>query len=190
MIYLSKIKINKYSTFELKIGIDMIIEIYLNLKLFDENLKLHTLKTILIVLTIISTGLALLFSKPFPDNYNILLSLIICYILFRLTYTFIENKLVKTIFYIGTNIEYCSKLKKNPRYTIKEVKFHSSIDENNPYIYLIWFDFVTLEGDKLFTSKKRKIDCTKVVDERGYIHREKVIHSFKSIFKKEIKKIE
>ena len=64
------------------------------------------------------------------------------------------------------------------------------MDEKNPSIYLIWFDFILFEDNKIIKSIKRKIDCTKVYDERGHIYANRVIRSFKSIFKKEIKKIE
>ena len=190
MIYIPKLKINKYSIYELKAGIDSIIETQLNIQNFQENLTLNNIKLILVILAIFCAGIAHLFSKPFPDHYYIILFAIIFYVIFRNIFWFIENKLIKNIFYIGSNFEYCKKFRKNKQYSIKEIKFHSNIDEKNPFIFEIWFDFITLEDNKTFISKKKKIDCTKVYDERGYLHIERVIHSFKSIFKKEIKKID
>ena len=190
MIYIPKLKINKYSIYELKTGIDSIIENRLNNEYFEENLKLNDIKIILVILTILCTGIAHLFSKPFPDHYYIILFCIIFYIIFRTLFWFIETKLLDTIFYIGSNTNFCKKFRKNKHYSIKEIKFHSTIDEKTPFIYEIWFEFITLENNKIFISKKNKIDCTKVYDERGYLHEERVIQSFKSIFKREIKQIE
>ena len=192
MIYLPKLKINKYSLYELKIGIDTVIENYLYFQYFEENLKLNNIKIILILLAILCAGIAHLFSKPFPDNYYIIFFSVFFYLIFKTIYWFIENKLTNSIFFIGNNLNYCNKLRKNKNkhYTIKEIKFHSAIDEKNPSVYEIWFDFKTLENNKTFISKKRKINCTAVYDERGYIHQERVIKSFKSIFKKEIRKID
>ena len=191
MIYFPKIKVNKYSLYELKVGIDTVIENYLFLEDFEENLKINNIKLTLVILSLICAGIAHFFSKPFPDYYYIILFALIFYLLFRTIYWFIENILTNTIFYIGANIEYCNKLrkKKNNKYTIKEIKIHSNIDEKKPSVYEIWFDFDILEDNKIITSKKKKINCISVYDERGYIHREKVIQSFKSIFKKEIRKI-
>ena len=191
MIYYPRLKVNKYSLYELKSGIDSIIESYLNLELFDENLKLNNLKIILVVLSIISAGIAHLFSKPFPENYYILLFAIIFYLIFRTSFWFIENKLTGTIFYIGTNIDYFKKYRKSKHYTIKEIKIHSNIDaKKSPSIYEIWFDFLTLEDNKIIISDKKIINCTQMYDEKGYINIARVVQSFKSILKKEIKKIE
>ena len=191
MIYFPKIKVNKYSLYELKIGIDVVIENYLFLEDFEENLKINNIKLSLVILSLFCAGIAHFFSKSFPDYYYIILFAFIFYLLFRTIYWFIDSILTNSIFYVGTNINYCNKLRKNKNsnYTIKEIKIHSNIDEKNPSVYEIWFDFITLEDNKIFTSKKKKINCISVYDERGYVHREKVIQSFKSILKKEIRKI-
>ena len=191
-LYRPKIQINKYSLNELKLGIDLVIDYYLNFECFDENLKLNNMKIIFVILTIISCAIAHIFSRRFPEYYYILLFSIIFYAIFKTLYWLIENKLLGDIFYIGNNEYYCQKYRNNKsqKYTIQEIKFHSKMDEKNPSIYLIWFDFILFEDNKIIKSIKRKIDCTKVYDERGYIYTNRVIRSFKSIFKKEIKKIE
>ena len=190
MAYLQKFKINKYSLYELKVGIDSVIECYLNIHDFDENLKLNNMKIIFVILAIACAGIAHLFTNPFPESYYILLFTIIFYLIFRSTYWLIEKKLTGTVFYMGTNLDYCKKYRKNRRYTIKEIKVNSKIDVKNPSIYEIWFDFVTTEENKIFISKKKIIKCTQIYDERGYINIARVMHSFKSILKKELKKIE
>ena len=190
MINILRLKINKYSLFELKTGIDVIIEYYLDFENFEENSKYNTAKIIIVIFTILCAGIAHLFSKQFPDYYNIILFCVIFYVLFRIIYLFIEYKLTNSIFFIGTNSKYCNKLiKKKLKYEIKEIKFYSKIDNNNPSIYLIWFDFIFSENIDIYTSPKRTINCIYVYDERGYLHYERVIHIFKSIFKKEIRKI-
>ena len=190
--YGPKIQINKYSLNELKFGIDLVIDYYLNYEYFDENLKLNNMKITFVVLAIFSCAIAYIFTRRFPENYYILLFSVIFYAIFKNLYWFIENKLLGDIFYIGNNEKYCQKYRnnKNQKHAIKEIKFHSKMDEKNPSIYLIWFDFILLEDNKVIESIKRKIDCTKVYDERGNIYTNRVIRSFKSIFKKELKKIE
>ena len=190
MIFGPKFHINKYSIYELKAGIDFVIEDYLNQEYFDENLKLNNIKLIFIILTIFCAIIGHIYSKPFPDNYYIVLFSLIFYLIFRIIYWYIENILLNDIFFIGTNEYYCHKYRSNKHYTIKEIKFHSNIDFKNPSIYEIWFDFTVYEDNKIFISNKRKIDCTKIYDERGYIYRNRVIQCFKSIFKKELKKID
>ena len=191
-LYGPKIQINKYSINELKLGIDLVIDYYLNFEYFEENLKLNNMKISFVILTIFCCLIAHIFSRRFPEYYYILLFSIIFYAIFKTLYWLIENKLLGDIFFIGNNEHYYKKYrnKKNQKYTIKEIKFHSKMDEKNPSIYLIWFDFILLEDNKIIKSIKRKIDCTKVYDERGYIYANRVIRSFKSIFKKEIQKIE
>ena len=190
MINILKLKINKHSLIELKFGIDTIIDYYLTFENFEENNKYNNIKMTVLLLSILSAIIAHYFSKPFKDNYYIILFTIVFYILFRSIYIFIEYKLMNTIFYIGKNTKYFNKLTKNKKkQTIKEIKFHSYIDEKNPSIYLIWFEFIFLENNKIYISQKRKINCIYVYDERGYLHYERVIHIFKSILKKEIRKI-
>ena len=122
MINILRLKINKYSLFELKTGIDVIIEYYLNFENFEENSKYNTTKFIIVIFTILCAGIAHLFSKRFPDYYNIILFCVIFYVLFRIIYLFIEYKLLNSIFFIGTNSKYCNNLiKKKLKYEIKEI---------------------------------------------------------------------
>ena len=190
MIYIPSVKINKYSLNGLKAGIDSIIEYYLILECFEENLKLNHLKIVFIVLAILCAGLSHLFSRSFPKYYYYIIFMLIFYFIFKSLYYFIEKILTGNTFYRGSNLYYLNKNRKNKYYTIKEVKIHSQIDEKNPYIYEIWFEFITAQDNKVFLSEKEKIDCTKVYDERGYINKFRVVHSFKSFIKRQLKKIE
>ena len=157
MINILRLKINKYSLFELKTGIDVIIEYYLNYENFEENSKYNTTKFIIVIFTILCAGIAHLFSKQFPYYYNIILFCVIFYVLFRIIYLFIEYKLTNSIFFIGTNSKYCNKLiKKKLKYQIKEIKFYSKMDNNNPSIYLIWFDFIFSEKMIFILHQKGK----------------------------------
>ena len=66
---------------------------------------------------------------------------------------------------------------------------HSDIEDEKKYIYKLWFDFTFFESQNKITTKKVDINCTEVYDERGYIHKDKVIKFFKPIFKQHITEI-
>ena len=68
-LYGPKIQINKYSLDELKLGIDLVIDYYLNFECFDENLKLSNMKITFVILTIFSCVIAHIFSRRFPEYY-------------------------------------------------------------------------------------------------------------------------
>ena len=181
--------INKYSIYELKAGIDKEITSFLGEEDFEENQKYSNIKIIFGLLTVTCTGIAYLYPKPFPANYYIILFSVIGYLIFSTIYWYIDKKIIDTIFYVGTNPEYCQKLRAKKHNKIKEITIHSDIEEKKQYIYKIWFDFVILEDGNKITTQKVDIDCTEVYDERGYIHKENVIKYFKSLFKDQISKI-
>ena len=71
--------------------------------------------------------------------------------------------------------------------TLKNKKSKSQTKKQ--YIYKIWFDFVILEDGNKITTQKVDIDCTEVYDERGYIHKEKVLKIFKPLLKEQVSKV-
>ena len=181
--------INKYSIYELKAGIDKEIQNYLEEEEFEEIQKFSNIKIFFGFLTVSCTGMAYLYPKPFPDNYYIILFSVIGYLIFSTIYWFVDKKVIDTIFYVGKNEEYCQKLRAKKHNKIKELRIHSDIEDDKKYIYKIWFDFFIKEDENKITSSKAEIDCTEVYDERGYIHKDKVIKYFKSLFKDHISKV-
>ena len=158
--------INKYSIYELKAGIDKEIQTYLEDEDFQTNQRYSNLKILFGLLTVTCTGMAYLYPKPFPDNYYIILFSVIGYMIFSTIYWFVEKKIIDTIFYIGTNTVYCQKYRKLKHHQIKEVLIHSDIEEKDSSTYVLWFDFITVEDGKKFTSEKQNIKCTDLYDDR------------------------
>lgn len=183
------IPINKYSIFELKAGIDKEIQTFLEEEEFEEFQRFSNIKILFGLLTVTCTGMAYLYPKPFPDNYYIILFSVIGYLIFSTIYWYIDKKVIDTIFFVGANVEYCQKLRTKRHNKIKEIIIHSDIEDDKKYIYKIWFDFTIQEDGNKITTQKVDIDCTKVYDERGYIHKDKVVHIFKTLFKDQISKI-
>ena len=182
--------INKYSLYELKAGIDKEILTYLEEEEFEENQRYSNIKIFFGILTVSCTGMAYLYPKPFPDNYYIILFSVIGYLIFSTIYWYIDKKIIDTIFYVGKNIEFFQKLRKNKNNKLNEVIIHSDIEEEKKHIYKIWFDFSFLENkNKSITTEKFDINCTDIYDERGYIHREKIQKIFKELFKQQVSKV-
>ena len=180
--------INKYSIYELKAGIDKEIQSFLEEEEFVEIQKFSNVKILFGLLTVACTGTAYLYPLPFPQNYYIILFSVIGYLIFSTIYWYIDKKIIDTIFYVGTNEDYCQKLRPKKHNKIKEIRIHSDIEDNKKHIYKLWFDFTYLEDGKMVTSEKVDINCTEVYDERGYIHKDKAIKFFKSLFKEQISK--
>jgi len=67
------IPINKYSIHEMKSAIDKNITDYLENNKFTENHYLSNTKILVGLFCLIFTGLAYLYPKPFPENYNVVL---------------------------------------------------------------------------------------------------------------------
>ena len=182
--------INKYSIYELKAGIDKEIQTYLEDEDFITSQRLSNLKILVGLLTVTCTGVAYLYPKPFPQNYYIILFSVIGYMIFSTVYWYVDKKVIGNIFYIGSNENFCQKYRRTKHNKVKEIIFHSDIEEKDSSIYDLWFDFITLENGKKITSEKQQIKCTEVYDERGYIHKDNVIKLFMNIFKKEVAKFD
>ena len=112
--------INKYSIYELKAGIDKEIQNFLEDEDFDEIQRFSNIKILFGLLTVTCTGMAYLYPKPFPDNYYIILFSVIGYLIFSTIYWYIDKKVIDTIFYVGSNEEYCQKLRNKKHNKIKE----------------------------------------------------------------------
>ena len=181
--------INKYSIYELKAGIDKEIQNFLEDEDFEEIQSFSNIKIIFGLLTVTCTGIAYLYPLPFPDNYYLILFSVIGYLIFSTIYWYIDKKVIDTIFYVGSNEEYCQKIRTKKHNKIKKLILHSDIEDDKKYIYKIWFDFYILEDNSKVTTKKAEINCTEVYDERGYIHRDKVIKYFKNLFKEHIAQV-
>jgi len=184
-----EIPINKYSIFELKAAVDKKIQEFLDDEDFEENQKYSNIKLLFGFLTVICTGTAYLYPKPFPENYYIILFSVIGYLIFSTIYWYIDKKLIDSIFFVGQNCDYCQKYRKTKPNKINEITFHSEIDDSHKNIYNLWFDFTFLDDKKTASSDKIKIDCTEIFDERGYLHKDKLTKIFKAIFKGELEKI-
>ena len=185
--------INKYSPFELKAGIDKEIQSYLEDEDFDEIQQNSNLKIFVGLLNLACTAIAYLYPyitpKSFEQYYYVILGSVVGHFVFSTAYFLMDNKLFNTIFYVGSNEEYFENLITKKDIVIEELTVHSDIDENKFYIYKIWFDF-SIEGKKeKITTEQTDIDCTRVYDERGYIHRDQVIKYFKDVLKAELSKI-
>ena len=181
--------INKYSIYELKAGIDKEIQKYLEEEEFEEIQKFSNIKILFGLLTVSCTGIAYLYPLPFPANYYIILFSVIGYLIFSTIYWYIDKKVIDTIFYVGKNPDYFQKNRSKKHNKINEMRIHSDIDDAKKYIYKIWFDFTFLEDGNMITTQKAEINCTEVYDERGYIHKDKVIKYFKGLFKDQLSKI-
>ncbi len=183
------IPINKYSIYELKAGIDKEIQGYLEEEEFEEIQKFSNIKILFGLLTVSCTATAYLYPRPFPDNYYIILFSVIGYLIFSTIYWYIDKKVIDTIFYVGTNQDYFQKLRSKKNNKVKEIIIHSDIEDKKRHIYKLWFDFTFLENPNKITTKKIDINCTEVYDERGYIHKDRVIKFFKPILKQHITEI-
>ena len=65
---------------------------------------------------------------------------------------------------------------------------HSEIDMKNikrKHIYKLWFDFI-FEDNQAVSTDISEINCTNVIDERGYVHNDKVIKILRNIIKSTI----
>ena len=183
------IPINKYSIYELKAGIDKEIQGCLEEEEFEEIQKYSNIKILFGILTVSCTATAYLYPKPFPENYYIILFSVIGYLIFSTIYWYIDKKVIDTIFYVGTNQDYFQRLRGKKNNKIKEMKIHSDIEDDKKYMYKLWFDFTIQDTGNIITTQKVDINCTEVYDERGYIHRDKVIKLFKALFKDQVSKV-
>ena len=181
--------INKYSIYELKSGIDQCISSFLESNDFKENQRYSNLKIFVGLITLSFTALAYLYPKPYPENYNAIVIGCIGYWIFSTLYWIIEKWVISNVFYIGSNPDYCQKLRPRKHYKIKEIVINSEIKDKTS-TYNIWFNFTALQDNKKFNSEIRKIDCTKVYDERGFIDKEATNRFFKSILDEEVSKID
>ena len=180
--------INKYCTYELKAIIDREISNYFIDEDFDLIEHYSNFKIIFGFLTCVCTGIAYLFPLPFPQNYYIILFSVIGYIIFSTIYWYVDKKVIDTIFFVGKNDDYFEKLRPKKDNKIIGMIVHSEIDIKNirrKHIYNLWFDLV-FEDDEAITTDVSEIDCTKVIDERGYVHNDKVVKKLKLIIKKKI----
>ena len=186
-----EIPINKYSIFELKAGIDKEITNYFINEDFDEIEYYSNLKIIFGFLTCCCTGMAYLFPLPFPQNYYIILFSVIGYAIFSTIYLYIEKWVIDTIFFVGTNEDYFKYLRPKKGNKIKEIIAHSEIDNTNnnkKHIYKLWFDLIFENGKEKVKTDVSEINCTEIYDDRGYIHRDKILKTLKNIIKTTIPK--
>ena len=180
--------INKYCTYELKAIIDREISNYFIDEDFDLIEHYSNFKIIFGFLTCVCTGIAYLFPLPFPQNYYIILFSVIGYIIFSTIYWYVDKKVIDSIFFVGKNDDYFEKLRPKKDNKIIGMIVHSEIDMKNirrKHIYNLWFDLI-FEDDEAITTDVSEIDCTKVIDERGYVHNDKVVKKLKHIIKKKI----
>ena len=181
-------QINKYCTYELKAIIDREISNYFIDEDFDLIEHYSNFKIVFGFLTCVCTGIAYLFPLPFPQNYYIILFSVIGYIIFSTIYWYVDKKVIDTIFFVGKNDDYFEKLRPKKDNKIIGMIVHSEIDMKNirrKHIYNLWFDLI-FEDDEAITTDVSEIDCTKVIDERGYVHNDKVAKKLKHIIKKKI----
>ena len=109
------------------------------------------------------------------------------YIVGSLIYYYVEKYMIKQIFYAGFNENFVSKLRHGKKEKLKLLRISSDIQDYSSH-YEIWIDFITASGHKI-QSEKRKIDCTKICDERGYVVKEVVYQVFRDILTEELVKI-
>ena len=86
---------------------------------------------------------------------------------------------------MGRNDDYFQRLRPKKGNKIKEMVVHSEIDmkdNKRKHIYKLWFDFI-FEDDQSITTEIFEINCTKVIDERGYIHGDEVVKILANIIK-------
>ncbi len=72
-----QIPINKYSIYDMKSAIDTKITEFLEQSGWVENHLLSNLKIAVGLFCLFFTGLAYLYPKPFPENYNVVLMSVI-----------------------------------------------------------------------------------------------------------------
>ena len=187
-----EIPINKYSIFELKAGLDKEISNYFLSEDFDEIERYSNIKIFFGFLTCSCTAIAYLFPLPFPRNYFIILFSVIGYAIFSTIYWYIEKKVIASIFFVGKNDDYFQHLRPKKGNQVKEMIAHSEIDSKNnkkKHIYKLWFDFFLSDKKEKVKSEIFDINCTEVIDERGYIHKDKVLKTLKHIIKSTFPKI-
>ena len=69
---------------------------------------------------------------------------------------------------------------------------HSEIDSKNnkrKHIYKLWFDLTLDNSKENVKTDISEINCTEVFDERGYLHKDKVLKMLKNYIKATIPKI-
>ena len=182
------IPINKYCTYELKAIIDREISNYFLDEDFDLIEHYSNVKIFFGFLTCLCTGIAYLFPLPFPQNYYIIVFSVIGYLIFSTIYWYVDKKVINTIFFVGRNEDYFHKLRPKKGNKIKEMVVHSEIDMKNikrKHIYKFWFDFI-FEDNQAVSTDISEINCTNVIDERGYVHNDKVIKILRNIIKSTI----
>ena len=187
-----EIPINKYSIFELKAAIDKEISNYFINEDFDEISHYSNIKIFFGFLTCCCTGIAYLFPLPFPQNYFIILFAVIGYVIFSTIYWYIEKWVIDSIFFVGKNEDYFQHLRPKQGNKIKEMIVHSEIDSKNnkrKHIYKLWFDLTLDNSKENVKTDISEINCTEVFDERGYLHKDKVLRMLKNYIKATIPKI-
>ena len=178
-----EIPINKYSIFELKAAIDKEISNYFINEDFDEISHYSNIKIFFGFLTCCCTGIAYLFPLPFPQNYFIILFAVIGYVIFSTIYWYIEKWVIDSIFFVGKNEDYFQHLRPKKGNKIKEMIVHSEIDSKNnkrKHIYKLWFDLTLDNSKENVKTDISEINCTEVFDERGYLHKDKVLKMLKN----------
>ena len=186
------IPINKYSIFELKASLDKEISNYFISEDFDEIERYSNYKIFFGFLTCCCTGTAYLFPLPFPQNYFIILFSVIFYGIFSTIYWYIEKKVIDSIFFVGRNEDYFQRLRPKKGNRVKEMIAHSEIDSKNnkrKHIYKLWFDISFEDSKERVKTDITEINCTDVYDERGYIHKDKVMKILRNIIKTTFPKI-
>ena len=186
------IPINKYSIFELKASLDKEISNYFLNEDFDEIERYSNLKIFVGFLTCCCTGMAYLFPLPFPQNYYIILFSVIGYVIFSTIYWYIEKKVIDSIFFVGKNEDYFQRLRPKKRDKVKEMIVHSEIDNKDSkrkHIYKLWFELIFNDGKERIKTDISEINCIEVFDEKGYIHKDKVLKFVKNIIKATIPKV-
>ena len=183
-----EIPINKYSIYELKAGLDLKISNYFLDEDFDLIEHYSNVKIFFGFLTCLCTGIAYLFPLPFPQNYYIIVFSVIGYLIFSTIYWYVDKKVINSIFFVGRNEDYFHKLRPKKGNKIKEMVVHSEIDMKNikrKHIYKLWFDFI-FEDNQAVSTDIFEINCTNVIDQRGYVHNDKVIKILRNIIKSTI----
>ena len=186
-----EVPINKYSTFELKGKLDQEIANYFIDEDFYEIEQYSNIKILFGFLACCCTAIAYLYPLPFPQNYYIIIFSLIGYVIFSNLYWYIDKKVINTVFFIGVNENFFKKLRPNNSKKIIGMKIHSEIDDKNikkKHIYKLWFELIFEDGSEVLTDVS-EINCTRVYDEKGYSHGDKISKIMKKIVKSKISKI-
>ena len=186
-----EIPINKYSIFELKASLDKEITNYFLEEDFEESNHYSNMKIFFGLLTCFCTGVAYLFPLPFPQNYCIILFSVIGYVIFSTIYWYLEKYVIDSIFFVGKNEDYFDHLRPKKQNKIKEMIAHSEIDAKNnkkKHIYKLWFELIFDDNKKIKTDVF-DINCTEIYDDRGYIHRDKILKVLRNFIKATFPKI-